>query len=141
MSMHEQTERPPPDGMPRLAPYLLCQDVGAEIAFLAQAFGFHEREGQRHCDDEGRIRHAEVALGDAVVLLGHPGAGYRNPRASETRHGMLYVYVDDADTHHERAAAAGADIVSPPEDAFYGDRRYAVRDPEGHEWWFASRRA
>ncbi len=133
------TTKPPPEGVPRIAPYLLCADVAAEIAFLEHAFGLARIEEEIFRNDEGEIVHASLNLGEATVHLGCPGPDYRNPRTSGERHAMLYVHVDDADAHHGRARAAGAEIVTPPEDAFYGDRRYAARDPEGHEWWFASR--
>jgi uncharacterized glyoxalase superfamily protein PhnB len=72
-----------------------------------------------------------------VVMLGHPGPAYRNPRRLGQVTRYLYINVDDVDQHCERARAAGAEIVDEPADQFYGDRRYSARDPEGHPWYFA----
>jgi len=70
--------------------------------------------------------------------MGDPGEHYRNPKELGQDTVGLYVYVDDVDAHFERAKAAGAEILKPPEDQEYGDRRYDVTAPEGHRWYFAS---
>jgi PhnB protein len=125
----------PPEGYPRITPYLLYEDVAAALDWLAATFGFVE--SVRMPGPDGRIAHAEMKLADGVVMMGHPGADYQNPRHTGQRHQLLYVYVDDVDGHHERAVQAGATIVSTPEDKFYGDRAYLAEDPEGHHWNFA----
>jgi PhnB protein len=81
--------------------------------------------------------HAEMELADGVIMLGRPGPDYKNPKHLGHLTQSLYVYVDDVDKHFERARTAGARIINPPEDQFYGDRRYAAEDPEGHQWYFA----
>ena len=73
-------------------------------------------------------------------MMGSPGGEFRNPRNLGQITQSLYVYVEDLDAHFERSRAAGAEIVEAPADQDYGDRRYGVRDPEGHQWFFASRR-
>jgi PhnB protein len=125
----------PPEDMPRITPYLLYEDVGSALDWLAQAFGFHER--MRLPGPDGKITHAEMELADGVVMMGNPGPEYRNPRRLGQVTQSIYVYVEDVDKHFEHARGAGATILAEPEDQFYGDRRYSAVDPEGHEWHFA----
>ena len=74
---------------------------------------------------------------DGVVMMGHPGPDYKNPKRLGGVTQMVYVYVDDVDKHFAVAKAAGAHILSEPADQFYGDRTYGAEDPEGHQWSFA----
>lgn len=126
----------PPEGYPSVMPYLHYEDSSAALEFLVRAFGFTEKV--RMTDDQGRVTHAEVQIGDGVVMLGTPPGDYENPAKLGSKTQSVYVYVDDVDAHCERAKEAGAKIVSEPEDKFYGDRSYGVADPEGHEWYFAT---
>jgi len=126
----------PPADTPRVTPYLYYQDVAAALRFLADAFGF--REKLRMPGSDGKIAHAEMTLGDGLVMMGCPGADYRNPKRLGQTTQSLYVYVDDVDAHCARAKKAGAKIINEPEDQFYGDRRYGAEDPEGHHWFFAT---
>ena len=125
----------PPQDTPRVTPYLLYENVAEALTWLARAFGL--REGLRMQGPDGRIVHAEMRLADGLVMMGCPGADYRNPKRLGGVTQTIHVYVDDVDAHHERARAAGAKILAPPADQFYGDRRYAAEDPEGHHWYFA----
>jgi PhnB protein len=121
---------------PRVTPYLLYEDVAAALEWLERAFGFRER--LRLATDDGTITHAEVAVGDdGVVMLGHPGPDYRDPRSSGVSTALVYVMVDDVDAHAERSRGAGATILREPADQDYGDRRYDVQDLAGHTWSFA----
>jgi PhnB protein len=126
----------PPENTPRVTPYLYYQDVAAALRFLADAFGFHEK--LRMPGPDGKIAHAEMTLGDGLVMMGCPGAEYRNPKHLGQTTQSLYVYVDDVDAHCARAKKASAKIIDEPEDQFYGDRRYSAEDPEGHHWFFAT---
>ncbi len=118
---------------PALCPYLYYEDGPAAMQWLEKAFGFRER--MRVAEDDGTIRHAEMELGEAVIMLGTP-PGHKSPaHLGQVTVGM-YVRVDDVDAHFERAKTAGAEIDSPPTDQAYGDRSYGARDPEGHQWWF-----
>ena len=99
------------------------------------AFGFRER--MRMPATDGKVMHAEMELADGVIMMGNPGADYRNPKRVDHVTQHLYVYVDDVDAHYEHARQAGATILAEPEDQFYGDRRYGAEDPEGHQWYFA----
>lgn len=122
--------------MPRVSPYLYYEDAAAALRFLADAFGFRERA--RVADDAGRVTHAEMTLGDGLIMLGCPGPDYRNPKRLGQQTQSLYVHVDDVDAHGAHARKAGAKIVEEPADQHYGDRRYGAEDPEGHEWYFAT---
>ena len=126
----------PPTGMPRITPYLLYEDSEAALEFLVNAFGFTEKV--RMTDDNGRVNHAEVQMKGGVIMLGTPPGDYKNPAKLGGKTQSVYVYVDDVDKHYDRAKQAGAKIVREPEDQFYGDRNYAVEDPEGHEWYFGT---
>jgi uncharacterized glyoxalase superfamily protein PhnB len=121
--------------MQTITPYLLYEDVDAALSFLAKAFGFEEV--LRYTGEEGYINHAEMRLDDAKIYLGDPGDQYRNPKKVGHETVGIYVLVEDADAHYERAKAAGADIREEPTDQEYGERRYMARDPEGHLWFFA----
>jgi PhnB protein len=129
---------------------LSYEDAGAAADWLVEAFGFEEVE---RYDWEGRVAHVTLRLDGGVLFVGWPGADYRSPKSlaaeSETVRAMLEthyvvdgvaVYVDDVDAHCERARAAGARILSEPEDnPGVGQRQYRAEDPEGHRWMFAQR--
>ncbi len=104
------------------------QDCQAAIGFLTSAFGFREHEVSK--DEEGRVNHAELLVGDDLVMIG-PGA----PGGPG-----VYIAVDDADAHHDRARAAGARITMALVDQSYGSREYACQDPEGNTWYFGTYR-
>lgn len=125
----------PPEGFPRITPYLLYEDVDTAVDWLVGTCGFIERGRMKGAD--GRANHAEVALGDGMVMMGNPGPDYLNPKRRGGATQLIYVYVDDVDAHYQTAQAAGAPILREPADQFYGDRTYATEDPEGHQWSFA----
>ena len=127
----------PPAGYPRISPYLNYEDTGAMIDWLGSAFGMTVRHALK--GPSGAVQHAEMALEDGVVMMGSPGGDFRNPKNLGQVTQSLYVYVDDLAAQYERAKEAGAEILEEPADQPYGDRRYGVRDPEGHHWYFASR--
>lgn len=126
----------PPEGTQRIVPYLMYRDAPAAIDFLCSVFGFEERF--RLPLEDGRVGHAELAYGGNVVMLASvfEEMGHASPKELPGLPAQVLCYVDDVDAHYERAKAAGADILSEPEDQPYGDRRYRVRDPEGHQWNF-----
>jgi uncharacterized glyoxalase superfamily protein PhnB len=127
----------PENPSPAITPYLLYEDVDAAVDFLVRAFGF--TEVLRIRNPEGRSTHAEVELGGASVFLGAPGGDYRSPKKLGAVTSSTHVYVDDVDAHFERARTAGAEIRAEPADQEYGDRRYFAEDPEGQQWFFATR--
>ena len=123
--------------MQTITPYLLYEDAAAAIDWLGRAFGFEER--LRFTDDDGVVTHAELALGDGSLYLGHPGPDYRSPKQVGTSSHLVHVYGEDVDAHCARARASGATIHQEPTDTPYGDRRYEAEDPEGQRWSFAQR--
>ena len=126
----------PPANMPRITPYIFYEDVGAALDWLAKAFSFSER--LRMAMPDGTVNHAEMELGDGVIMMGHPGPDFQNPKRHGHVNQLIYVFVDDVDKHFEQAKRSGAKILEEPEDQFYGDRRYGVEDLEGHHWNFAT---
>ena len=125
----------PPDGLPRILPHVIYDDVGAAIAMLETLFGFRERAWARHTEPDGTVSRSQMQLADGVITLGLPSIHGDSPRRGVSS--MLYVYVDDVDEHFRHATAAGARIVSPLETQPWGDRRYQASDAEGHQWCFA----
>ena len=124
-----------PAPTPRITPYLLYEDVAGALDWLARAFGFRKR--LHFAGPDGNISHAEMELGDGLIMLGDPGSGYQNPKRLGQATQLVHVYVDDVDEHFERAKEAGATILSEPQNQEYGDRRYDAEDLEGHRWSFA----
>jgi len=119
-----------------ITPYLLYEDVGGALRFLAKAFGFR-KYGVQMKSPEGKINHAAMKLGKDLIMMGCPGAGYRNPKQLGQATQSLYINVKAVDKHFQRARKAGAAILEEPADTEYGHRRYGATDPEGHEWYFA----
>ena len=119
-----------------ITPYLYYEDVGGALRFLAKAFGLRKYGVQMRGPDR-KIDHAAMKLGDALVMMGRPPKGYRNPKRLGQTTQSLYVNVKNVDQHFQRARKAGAAILEEPADTEYGHRRYGATDPEGHEWYFA----
>jgi uncharacterized glyoxalase superfamily protein PhnB len=119
-----------------ITPYLYYEDVDRALGFLAKAFGFR-KHGVQVRGPDGRINHAVMKLGSALIMMGRPASGYRNPKRLGQATQSLYVNVTDIDEHFRRAQKAGAVILEEPTDTKYGNRRYGATDPEGHEWYFA----
>ena len=128
----------PPVGTQRIQPYLFYSDAPRAIDFIVEAFGFEERF--RMPMPDGSIGHAEVSMDDCIVCLATASSvmGHASPKDLAGVSSSVVVYVDDVDAHHECASSAGATIIAPPEDKFYGDRCYEARDFEGHRWFFAT---
>lgn len=122
----------------RIIPYLLYRDVGKAMAWLKKAFGL-KKVGDVFKGKDGTIQHATMKMSDSedFVMMGCPGPKYRNPKKLGEVTQMLYIYVDDVDKHFASAKKAGAKVLEKPADTFYGERRYGVTDPEGHQWFFA----
>jgi PhnB protein len=129
---------PIPDGYPRVTPYLCVDGAEAAIAFYIDVFGATER--MRMPAPGGKIGHAELQFGDAVVMLSDewPDMGQLSPKTIGGSPVTLSVYTDDVDAVVEKALAAGATIVRPVEDQFYGDRTGGFEDPFGHRWSVAT---
>ncbi len=122
--------KPIPDGYHSVTPYLVVEGVAKLIEFLKQAFDATEKE--RMSRPDGTVMHAEVKIGDSVVMMGE-AAGEFSPMPS-----MLHLYVNDADAVYKRAMEAGATSVREPADQFYGDRSAGIKDPCGTTWYIAT---
>ena len=129
---------PIPEGYPRVTPYLIVDGASEAIDFYTSVLGATER--MRMDAPGGRIGHAELEVGDSVVMLAdeNPEMNARGPRAFGGSPVSLMVYVEDVDGVFERALEAGAKELRPVENQFYGDRLGAFEDPFGHEWNVAS---
>ncbi len=114
--------------------YLRLRDAGDAIEFYRCAFGAEEIF--RLTEPGGRIGHAEIRIGPAIIMLSdeYPELGLRGPQALGGTTVGIHLHVDNADAMVARAVAAGATLVRPVADAFYGERGGTVRDPFGHEW-------
>ncbi len=119
-----------PDGYHAVSPYLVVRSAARLIDFTREVFGAREKE--RIARPDGTIMHAEVIIGDSVVMIGEPASD------AEASPAMLYVYLEDVDAAYQRALAARATELQPPKDQLYGDRTAGVRDPFGNRWWMAT---
>ena len=119
-----------------ITPYLLYEDAGAAIAWLKRAFGTRTLRKPMK-DADGIVRHADLALGKDVLMLGAPASGYKNPKNAGGATLLLYIDVPDVEKVFDRAMKVGATVIEPPRPTPYGALRCAVADPEGHQWWFA----
>jgi len=129
---------PIPEGYPRVTPYLIVDGASAAIDFYKSVFGATER--MRMGGPDGKVGHAELEIGDSVVMLAdeHPEMDARGPKFVGGTPVTLHVYVEDADGVFERAIEAGAKALRPVEDQFYGDRLGSFEDPFGHQWSVAT---
>jgi PhnB protein len=127
-----------PPGYEGATPYLCCRHAAEAIEFYAKAFGATER--YRLADATGKIGHAEIRIGNAVLMLSDefPELGVRSPLALGGTPVSLHLYVEDVDALTKRAAGAGAKVLRHPETQFYGDRVAKLEDPFGHVWILAS---
>ena len=113
-----------------VTPYLLVPDADAELAFLKSAFGAVEVSCQRNADRT--VMHAEVRIGDSLVMLGQAGGQWKPVTAA------LYLWVDDVDATYAKALRAGATSESEPEDKPYGHRNAGVIDGNTITWWIGA---
>jgi PhnB protein len=130
--------KPIPDGYPILNPYLIVKDAAAAIAFYERVFAARLR--MRLNGPGGKVGHAEMAIGPGLVMLAdeHPEMGARSPVTLGGSPVILHVYVENVDEVVQRAEQAGAKVIRPVENAFYGDRTGMIADPFGHVWSIAT---
>jgi PhnB protein len=133
------TVQPIPEGYPQVTPYLSVDGASAAIDFYREVLGCTERV--RLPAPDGKIGHAELQLGDSLIMLADefPELGIRGPKAIGGTPVTISVYVADVDSVFDRAVKAGARALRPVEDQFYGDRAGQFEDPFGHRWNVASR--
>ena len=128
--------RPVPERLHTVTPRLVVADGAAAIAFYAEAFGAEE-VGERFTGPDGELIHAEIRIGDSVVMITEEAED--GPVCSPQRLGgivtcVMSLYWEDVDAAWERAVAAGAEVIYPLEDQFYGERGGRLRDPFGQQW-------
>ena len=123
-----------PDGFHTITPYLTVNDAERAIEFYKRAFGARERV--RMPGPDGKIAHAELQIGDSVIMLGGecPERGAVSPQTLEGSPVGLALYVEDVDKVFNRAVEEGASSKEQVEDKFWGDRAGALTDPFGHKW-------
>jgi PhnB protein len=126
--------KPIPDGYHSVTPYLIVKGATRAIDFYKNVFGASER--MRMDGPNGTIGHAEIEVGDSVVMLADefPDMGFRSPQSVGGTAVTLVLYVEDVDSSFSRAVAAGAKPLRPVADQFYGDRSGTFEDPFGHVW-------
>jgi len=132
------TAKPIPDGYHTVTPYLIVKDAARALDFYQQAFGATELF--RMAGPDGKVGHAEIKIGDSPIMLAdeHPEHGYVGPQALGGTPVSICLYVKDVDALAQRAITAGAKVLRPVQDQFYGDRSGTVADPFGHVWTIAT---
>jgi len=125
----------------RIYPFLRYADAPAAFEWLARAFGFEKQ--MLVPGPDGTIAHAQLRYGGSVIMIGSltdtdDAMGLKTPAALGGVTQGIYVHVDDATAHHDRAKAAGAEIIMELEETDYGASEYMARDPEGHVWSFGT---
>jgi PhnB protein len=128
-----------PENSSRVIPRLVCRDGAAEIDFCKAVF--NAQELNRRPGPDGMMAHALMTIGPEMIMIEGewPTLPNRAPKPDGSSPVMIFVYVEDVDDTVERAAANGAQILSPPQDQFWGDRSASILDPSGHVWTIASR--
>ena len=127
-----------PKGYNSITPYLVIKGAAEAIEYYKKVFGATELF--RMPDPSGRIGHAELMIGDSHIMLADefPEMNYRGPVSDGSSPVSLLLYVEDVDSIVERAIAAGAKVLKPVQDQFYGDRSGFIQDPFGHLWGVAT---
>ena len=129
---------PIPEGFHTVTPYMTIKDAAGAIEFYKEAFG--ATEIFRWSDPDGRVRHAEVVIGDSPIMLTDeaPEFGMNGPQSLGGSPVHVFLYVEDVDELFGRAIAAGATELMPVENSHDGDRRGGVTDPFGHVWYIGT---
>jgi PhnB protein len=132
--------KPIPEGYEGATPYLAVKGAADAIDFYKRAFG--ATESMRLGEPGGKVGHAEIRIGRAPIMLADefPDMGVLGPRTLGGSAVTIHVYVEDVDALARRATAAGAKVLRPVADQFYGDRSVWLEDPFGHRWNFATHR-
>ncbi|MCI0747127.1 MAG: VOC family protein [Verrucomicrobia subdivision 3 bacterium] len=133
-----KTVKPIPDGYHTATPYLIIKGAADAIEFYKKAFG--AKEAMRMPGPNGKIMHAEIRIGDSAIMMADemPEMGFRGPQSLGGTPVSLMLYVEDVDAMAKRATEAGAKVMRPVQDQFYGDRAGTFTDPFGHVWTLAT---
>ena len=131
--------KPIPDGSSVVMPMLVCRDAAAEIDFCKTTFGAVELG--RRPGPGGTVTHALLTIGPAMVMIEGewPTLASRAPQPDGSSPVVIYVYVENVDKVIEQAVAAGAKVLAPVKDQFWGDRTGRIIDPSGHVWTISTR--
>jgi len=126
--------KPIPEGFHTVTPYLTVKDAPRAVEFYKQAFGAQVRG--IHYAPDGKIMNADLKIGDSILLVAEefPGMGSKSPLSLGDSPVTIHLYVEDVDKTFNQAVAAGAKVVMPVMDQFWGDRYGMVTDPFGHRW-------
>jgi uncharacterized glyoxalase superfamily protein PhnB len=137
-SKSKPTAKPVPDGFRTVTPYLVCAGAADAIKFYQKAFAATELI--RLPTPEGRVLHAAIKIGDSIVMLNDefPEMNSLGPKARKGSSVTIHLFVDNADAWFKRAVKAGAKVMMPLADMFWGDRYGIVEDPFGHNWSIAT---
>ncbi len=129
------TVKPIPEGFHTATPYIICKPAADAIEFYKKAFG--AVEVMRMAGPDGRIGHAEIKIGDSHIMLSdeHPEMSIYSPQHYGGSPVSVLLYVGKADATVSAAVAAGAKVLRPLKDEFYGDRAGTIVDPFGHQWY------
>jgi PhnB protein len=130
--------QPIPEGYHTVTPYLYVKNGNAALDYYKRALG--ATEVMRMPDPSGKLAHGELQIGDSRIMLSDemPGRGQKSPQTLGGSPIGIHLYVDNVDTLVQRAVDAGAKLVSPVQDHFYGDRSGQIEDPFGHTWWIST---
>jgi uncharacterized glyoxalase superfamily protein PhnB len=130
--------QPIPPGHHTVTPYLVCNQAGSAIDFYKRAFGAKEK--MRRPGPDGKVMHAEIQIGDSRVMLCDewPAMGAKSPQSIGGSPASIFMYVKNVDAAFAKATAAGATVLMPVQDMFWGDRYGRLKDPFGHEWQMAT---
>jgi PhnB protein len=122
--------KPIPEGFHSVTPLMSIKGAAKMIDFLKDAFGAVELS--RFATPDGNVMHAEIKIGDSIIMLGETMEGFPSTTAS------LYIYVQDADSVYRAAVKAGCESLEGPKDQFWGDRVGTVKDFAGNKWMIAT---
>ncbi len=130
--------KPIPKGYHTATPYLIIKGAAKAIEFYKKAFGAAEMT--RMTQPDGRVGHAEIKIGDSLIMLADEFAemGARSPQSLGGSPVSILLYVQNVDALTSQAITAGAKVVRPVKDQFYGDRSGSLEDPFGHQWHIAT---
>jgi uncharacterized glyoxalase superfamily protein PhnB len=130
--------KPIPEGFHSVTPHLCVKGAAKAIDFYKQAFGAEEISSMSSPD--GRVLHAEIKIGDSIVMLADEFPEMGQPVTWGNSPVTIHLFVPDADAVFERAVAKGATVGMPIQDMFWGDRYGSLKDPFGHNWSIATRK-
>jgi len=128
--MKNKSVKPIPEGYHSLTTFIMATDAHKLSDFLKKAF--NAKEKSIHLTPDGKIMHAEIVIGDSILMLSEGNERYPSQPA------MVYLYTEDVDGFYKKAIAAGAVSLREPTDEFYGDRSAGIKDPSGNQWWIAT---